>query len=686
MSRSYWALAQCSRALVRATSEDELLQQLCRVLVQVGEYAMAWVGYAVHDPARSVRRVAQAGFSEGYVESIPLTWADDVHGRGPGGAAIRTGKPLVVRNTDTDPAFEPWREAATERGFASVIGLPINLASGTVGSLTVYSSRVDAFDAEEEELLQRLTADVAYGIDSLRARAERRRAEEAVAESEELFRTAFENSLVGKALTSADGRYVRVNGALCRMLGRTADEMLELRYADVTHPEDREASDEAVRRTLVGETSAVELEKRYVRKDGSLLLAQISVSLVRAPDGAPRYFITDVQDVTTRRRAEEQLRQSQRMQALTMLAGGIAHDFSNLLSVMLSSSRFALAAAPQEGQLHDDIEEFHAAAQKARTVTRQLLAFGRRHVLDPRPIELGGLVRDGQRTLEQVVGERIRVRTTLSSDPCTILADSGQIERMLVDLAANARDAMPRGGTLTISTALVDGPPGRAPDVGLPPPGGGVLLVVSDTGAGMDEQTRSRIFEPFFTTKPVGKGTGLGLSSAASIVTAAGGCIHVDTGPLQGTRFEIRFPRLEHVAEPEIGPEAPGAAAEPTGHVVLVVDDDDQLRRIAARTLRDAGFTVLAAGTLDEAVERVANHPQPPSVLLADVRLLGTSGPELSAELTIRMPGLRTVYMSGYASEDLADEVTFPAGTAFLQKPFTAEALVARIRESLPAG
>jgi len=305
MARAYWTLAQASRALVRATCEQDLLQQLCRLLVQVGEYQMAWVGYAIDDAEHSVRCMAQAGFDDGYLDSVHISWADAPHGRGPTGTAIRTGKPVVNRNSETDPNFAPWREQAIERGFASAIALPLVLSTGRLGALVVYSAKVDAFDADEEELLSRLAEDLAFGVGALRERVRRDEAEKAVVASEELFRTAFEEALVGKALLGIDMRYVRANRALCKLLGYSADELVRMSSLDLTHPDDRAASEEAARRALAGETSTVQISKRYVRKDGAVVWAEVGVSLVRAPDGSPRYFITDVQDVTARDREAE---------------------------------------------------------------------------------------------------------------------------------------------------------------------------------------------------------------------------------------------------------------------------------------------------------------------------------------------------------------------------------------------
>jgi PAS domain S-box-containing protein len=501
LARAYWTLAQCNRALVRATGEPDLLNQLCKLLVQVGEYRMAWVGFAEDDAEQTVRCVAQAGFSDGYLESVRITWADDAHGRGPTGTCIRTGKPVVNRNSQTEPTFEPWRAQAMERGFQSSISLPLVLAKRSIGALTVYSSRTDAFDPDEQELMLRLSEDLAFGIGALRDREERERAEArlqeresmyrqvvrnfpngalglfdrnlryelidgegladigqsqaslegrtnreafppefadamdplyrsalegkpvrvevpfgehwfdlhlrpvhdaggrvvagfvssvdithqkraqaATAASEELFRSAFEDASVGKALATIDGRYVRVNRALCETFGYAPEELVGKRFGDLTHPDDRAASEEANQRMLAGEQAASLLEKRYVRKDGRIVWADVGVSLVRAPDGSPRYFITDVQDVTMRRLAEEQLRQSQKMEAVGLLAGGIAHDFNNILTGISMSCELALLDEPEDSPGGAPLRDVLALSRRAAHLTRQLLAFSRKQV------------------------------------------------------------------------------------------------------------------------------------------------------------------------------------------------------------------------------------------------------------------------------------------------------------------
>ena len=677
MSRSYWTLAQCNRALVRATSEKELLTQVCKLLVQVGEYQMAWVGFAMDDAERTVRCVARGGFSDGYLESIRVNWGDGPHGGGPTGTCIRTGKPVVNRNSETEPTFAPWREQAMERGFASSIALPLGLAGRPLGALMVYSSRLDAFDDEEEELLLRLAEDLAYGVGALRDRDERERAEARLHEREALYRQIVQNFPNG-ALGLYDHalRYLLIDGEGLQSIGQSSSSLEGRSNREVFPPDLADLLDPPYRAALQGTP---------VHLDVPLAGRWFDVNLRPMRDAGGNVamgFVSSV-DITERKLAEEQLRHAQKMEAVGLLAGGIAHDFNNLLTVMLTSSTLALEDAPWGSSMRGDIEECRAAAEKARAVTQQLLTFSRHQVFEPRPIDLNGVVRDTERILERLIGERVVLRTVLAPGLGRVVADPGQIQQVILNLAINARDAMPGGGTITIETA--DVPRAAGDDAGAVGAGSGawVRLLVGDTGVGMDEATRAQAFEPFFTTKPPGKGTGLGLSTVRSIVEQAGGRIDVTSRPGQGSRFELLFPRGPEVREERAPAERPVTDVLPSGEVILVVEDDDQVRRVTVRTLERAGFVVLSGSSLEEALERVERHPVKPVVLLADVRMPSRSGPEVSAALTARVPGLRTVYMSGYSSEDLGEEKAFPPGTAVVQKPFTMEALVARIREAI---
>ncbi|GEJ55880.1 ATP-binding protein [Anaeromyxobacter diazotrophicus] len=388
-------------------------------------------------------------------------------------------------------------------------------------------------------------------------------------------------------------------------------------------------------------------------------------------------------DAAARRRLEEQFRHAQKMEALGQLAGGVAHDFNNLLTAILSFGRFVRADLGEGHPSRPDVEEILASAERAATLTRQLLAFSRRQVLEPRVLDLGESVRGVEKMLRRLIGEDVQLETRIAPGTGPVLADPGHVEQVILNLALNARDAMPGGGRLILEVAEVPaGAPERGGDPELPP-GPLVRLTLTDTGVGMDEATLPRIFEPFFTTKPAGKGTGLGLSTVYGIVVQSGGAIRVRSAPGQGSTFTVYLPRA---------PEHAAAAAAPAGtarrgrggtETVLLVEDDASVRALARRALAQAGYQVLEASRPSEARALVRRGAAPLHLLLTDVILPETNGPALARELLELRPGLRVLYTSGYTAGHLAGDDVTASGHAFLPKPFTPELLVERVREVL---
>ncbi|MCO5170541.1 MAG: ATP-binding protein [Planctomycetes bacterium] len=385
-----------------------------------------------------------------------------------------------------------------------------------------------------------------------------------------------------------------------------------------------------------------------------------------------------VQDVTERRRLEERLRDAAKMEAVGRLAGGVAHDFNNLLTAILGYTSLLLLETRPEDPRREHVEEVQRACERAADLTRQLLAFARRQPLEPKVVVLDDLVRGATLLIQRLVGERIRVEARLAAPAARLLADPGQLELAIVNLAVNARDAMPAGGALTIETRRVDA--GDLPP-GLAWPLGGVALSVADTGAGMDEATRRRAFEPFFTTKPPGQGTGLGLSTVHGIVDRCGGRVDVESAPGRGTRFTVLLPRTDAAAPP--APPEPLDAPAPARGTVLLAEDEPAVRAMAARALQGVGYAVLACGSGEEALAAAAGHPGPIDLLLTDVVMSGMSGVELARRLRAARPDLRVLLVSGYAPE-LLEAGDAPPGPLLL-KPFSAGALTARVREVLEA-
>ena len=369
------------------------------------------------------------------------------------------------------------------------------------------------------------------------------------------------------------------------------------------------------------------------------------------------------------RRSEEQLRQAQKMEAVGRLAGGIAHDFNNLLTVITSYGELLLEDLSPGDSRRDDVEQIRKAAEAAAALTRQLLAFTRQQVLEPKVLNLRAIVAGTEKLLQRLIGADVHLTTSLASDLGAVKADPGQLEQIIINLAVNARDAMPGGGRLSIEAANLEQVEGR--------PGRYVLLAVSDTGIGMDEQTKARIFEPFFTTKESGKGTGLGLATVYGIVKQAGGFIWVDSEPGRGTSFEVYLPRVDEPAAPAITRPAPAEPARGT-ETVLVVEDAPAVRLVTRQVLERYGYTVLEAPTGDIALRIAAKHHGPIHLLLTDVVMPGLSGRQLAGQLSQLRSEMKVLYVSGYAD-------TVESAGAYLQKPFAPEALARRVRDVLDA-
>jgi two-component system, cell cycle sensor histidine kinase and response regulator CckA len=387
------------------------------------------------------------------------------------------------------------------------------------------------------------------------------------------------------------------------------------------------------------------------------------------------------------RHVEAQLHQAQKMEEIGQLAGGIAHDFNNLLTAILAYSESVLSQLPQENPLRLEVSEIQRAGERAATLTRQLLAFGRRQVLKPQIVDLDTIVGNVEQLLRRVIGEDIELRTVASSSAhgVRVKVDVTQMEHVMLNLAVNARDAMPAGGRLTLGTEAIElHQTAQDPRAATLPAGSYVMLTVSDNGCGMDEETRARAFEPFFTTKETGKGSGLGLAMVYGIVQQSGGHVWIDSTPGGGTTVRVYLPRVAAAAEEETAGTAPAAAPLTRGHeTILMVEDDELVRQISVLTLERQGYHVLFARDGAEALMRAQEYQEPIHLLITDVIMPRMSGQELAAALRTAFPHLRVLYISGYADQGLARRGVVDPDAFFLQKPFIATALAAKVREVL---
>jgi signal transduction histidine kinase/ActR/RegA family two-component response regulator len=425
------------------------------------------------------------------------------------------------------------------------------------------------------------------------------------------------------------------------------------------------------------------------RKDGVDIPVEINLQSVVVDAGPPR-LIAIARDITERKRmemalqtAQGQVRQMQKMEALSRLAGGIAHDFNNLLTIILSQSELLLMAlADREPALRRDVEEIHQAVRRGTALTRQLLTLSRRQPLLPQVLDLARLVADLAPMLHRVLGEQITLAVHTDSPGCSIMADPGQIEQVLLNLVINARDAMPEGGRLTLTVTGADLDESAAQNHPGLPPGRYVGLTVSDTGSGMDEETQRHLFEPFFTTKEKGKGTGLGLATVFGIVTQSGGHIACSSAPGQGTTFTLDFPCLGERAVALSEPTPASTKPAPGTETILLVEDDDAVRHATLRILCQAGYTVLDTASPLEALRLLEHHPTI-SLLLTDVVMPQMAGDELARRVKALHPAIPVIHMSGYTATAQLHDGRLPSSDAFLAKPFTADALLRAIREVL---
>jgi two-component system cell cycle sensor histidine kinase/response regulator CckA len=435
-------------------------------------------------------------------------------------------------------------------------------------------------------------------------------------------------------------------------------------------------------REAIREGRSCTVELLNYRKDGTTFWNALSISPIRGADGAVTHFVGIQTDLTERKRMEEQLRQSQKMEAVGQLAGGVAHDFNNLLTVINGYGELLLEGLDAADPLRELVSEMTKAGERAASLTRQLLAFSRKQVLTPTVLDLNAVVVDLERMLRRVIGEDIRLVSSLQPQLGYVKVDRGQLEQVILNLAVNARDAMPRGGQLALYTHNVELDENYTRSHSYTRPGPYVVLSVSDSGHGMTPEVQARIFEPFFTTKGPGKGTGLGLATVYGIVKQSGGSIEVFSQPDAGTTFEIYLPRVEQM--PPAEKSKSGVRRIPSGsETLLLVEDEDAVRSLSKIILRQSGYTVLEASNADEALALARRHTATIHLLVTDVVMPELGGRELAEQLSAFHPEMRVLYVSGYTDDAVVRHGVSEAEVNFLQKPFTPLALTSKVREVL---
>ncbi len=666
------ALIETGRELAGGLDPAEVARQIATSVVRVFAARHSTL-YRLDRGAGQLVCIAAAGVGD------PAEW----HGRtvrlgeGTVGRAVAEERSVWTPDVLADPRsnLPAWAtDRARAEGFRSVLAVPLKAGDRVIGVLSLGDVAGRTYTEDELALLAAFVGQGAVALENSALYRE-------IRDARDFLQSITENSPDAIITTDGPGRVTYYSHGAEAMFGYRAEEVIGTAVASL-YPGGLEEA-RAVKQRLALEDPLRSYETGFLAKDGRRVEVSASISTLRDAAGAVVGTLGVLKDIGERRRLEEQLRQSQKMDAIGRLAGGIAHDFNNLLTVIAGRAQLIISRLRPEEPIHRDATLVRTTADRAAALTHQLLAFSRKQVLQPQVLDLNAVVTAMEPMLGRLIGEDIDLAVAPGDALGRVKADPGQIEQVIVNLVVNARDAMPQGGHLTIETTNVELDEAYASRHVAVPPGPYVLLAVSDTGEGMDEQTRSRVFEPFFTTKEPGKGTGLGLATVYGIVKQSGGDIGLYSEVDRGTTFKIYLPR---VAELAAGPD-PGAAPATTAprgdETVLLVEDEPEVRDLAREILEGSGYAVLQACDAQEAVLMAERHAGSIHLLLTDVIMPRQSGRALVERLRPLRPEMQVLYMSGYTNEAIVRHGVLDPDTLFIQKPFTPAALGHKVRAAL---
>jgi two-component system cell cycle sensor histidine kinase/response regulator CckA len=665
------ALSSALYRIAEKASATQDLQQFFAAIHGIVDELMCARNFsiAIHDPESNLLAYPY------FVDERKSAPASGKPGAGLTEYVIRTGEPLLC----TPELAQVMQERGEIELAAPVplhwLGVPLKINNHVLGALVlkIYSDNL-RFRERDKDVLALVSQQLAAAID-------RKQNEQALRRSELRYRSLVDTAVYGIYRASLDGRFLDVNPALIGMLVyNDSEEVLALDpQKDVfVDPNEYARLVDEFRRT--GRMDG--FEARWRRKDGVFITVRISGRAVAGGDEPSDVLEAIAEDITERRVLEDQFRQSQKMEAVGRLAGGIAHDFNNLLMVIGGYAEVLLDQLNPGQPLHAKAEAIQQAADRAGTLTRQLLAFSRKQLLELKVVSVNAIVEDMERLLRPLIGEDIELTTSLCPAVGCTRADAGQLEQVIMNLVVNAKDAMPSGGKICIRTADVALDDSYRPENTFIKRGPYVMISVSDTGHGMDRETQARIFEPFFTTKEKGKGTGLGLSTVYGIIKQSGGYVFVQSELGRGTVFTMYFPRVDEPCD-AAGAKPVSLAAAGGTETVLLVEDEDSVRQLVRETLEARGYRVLEANNGNDGIAFAAAHPEPIHLVITDVVMPGLGGPELIQQLLPARPEIKVLYLSGYAPEAFSIPLAADSQKAFLQKPFTLQALSRKVRELL---
>jgi len=661
LTRIHRAMAEVNRTALVVESEALVWEEACRIVTETAGYRMASIATPGPDGVLDIR-VARGAVGD-YVDDRRVDLADKE--ATPTGRAARDRRTIVVDDLAAPTAISPNKAAALRNGYRSVCIIPLLAADELFGMLAVFAGEPYAFDPGQVALLEQLAGDLGL-VHAFRRQAEAQRL------SEERYRLLVERAVDGITLHALDGRILDANPAACELLGVPADQLLGLRLEDFADGLPIIWNEDTWLEVARG--TPVSFEQHVRRADGRVLTIDIRARWL--PEGVVEAVS---RDVTAQKEMEAQLAQAAKMEAVGQLAGGIAHDFNNILTAIGGYASLVRSGLPGDSPVLGDLRELLVATTRAQSLTSQLLAFGRRSMLEPRLVDIRSVVSDLEPMLRRLIGEDITLESSLDDKPVTVSVDPGRLEHALVNLAVNARNAMPEGGHLRLGVRIACDGAGE----GLAP-GRWAVISVADTGSGMTPEVLARVFEPFYTTSEAGQGTGLGLAMVEGFLRQSGGEVRVASRPGRGTTFWLWLPAA---ADPETpgspaddASRAPHAVALTAQQTVLVVEDEPVLRQLAQRVLGGAGLVVLLAADGDEAIRVAAAYDAPIALLFSDVVMPGMRGPALADALRAERPAMRVLLTSGYTEDDLERR---DRADVFLAKPYSPEQLLAAVSAAL---
>jgi len=688
VNRALRVFSECKKATTWDTDEFELLRKICRILVALGGYRLAWVGYAMHDEEKSVKQVAHWGFEEGYLNELKVNWNESIYGQGPAGTSIRTGQTVIVQNTMSNPKFSPWREMALANGYASAISLPLHNGNKVYGTLVILAAEKGSFDAEEASQLEELTEDLANRIRLIHSEASQKK----VKEEQFLLAKVIHQASEGVMTFDQNARVQYLNPAWEDICGVKANDVVDKTLHELFCARHNEDFYHDILQVI--ETNET-ISGQYLnaRENGSRYKIEANISTVITEYSDVIRYVAVIRNVTYESELEDQLRTAQKMEAIATLAGGIAHDFNNLLAAILNNTELVLDDLSIVDPLREHLEVVYQAGGRGKSLVKQILTISRQNIQERKPVLVEVIIKECLNLLRATLPSTIEIRKNIAPNLGMVSADPTQIHQVILNICTNAADAMQdkNGGILEIHLEEVT-VASRYDDVHASlHPGSYQKLTIMDTGHGMARDIMERIFDPFFTTKGQGKGTGLGLSVAHSIIKNHGGLLNVESTPGKGTEFHIYLPKIYCIEEPEV---INDKAAMIYGHEkILFVDDEPALAFTGKKMLEKLGYAVVAETDSKAALELFLKEPDSYDLVITDQTMPHMTGEMLAREMLKVRDDLPIILCSG---NGLADNDGFSMAKAraigireFLAKPYERSEisqLIRRMIDNRPPG